>query len=264
MRRLLIRPGAIGDCVVALPALEHLKSDYTEVWVPSAVVPLIRFADRVRRLPSAIDLLGLPDIEPPASILDHLRSFDSIVSWYGSNQPLFRERVQELRLPFEFFPALPNSNEGSHVVDFFLAAAGAPPGGAPRIPVTPVKHGSLVIHPFSGSPRKNWPIDKFHALAERLPGRVEWCVAPHEPLSGAVKIEDLYELAGWLAGARVFIGNDCGITHIAAAVQTPVAAIFGPTDPAIWGPRGQRVKIVAGDLANISVDQVLEAVSGLL
>jgi len=262
---LLIRPGAIGDCVVALPALEYLKSDYTEVWVPSAVVPLVRFADRVRRLPSAIDLLGLPDLEPPAAILEHLRSFDSIVSWYGANQPLFRERVRELNLPFEFFPALPNSNAaGLHVVDYFLTAAGAAPGGAPRIPVIPVEHGSLVIHPFSGSGRKNWPIQRFHALAERLPGRVEWCAAPHEPISGAVKIEDLYELACWLAGARAFIGNDCGITHIAAAVQTPVVAIFGPTDPAVWAPRGPKVKIVAGDLANISVEQVADAVSALL
>ena len=47
MRRLLIRPGAIGDVIVSLPALEFLKAEYTEVWVPSPLVPLIQFADKV-------------------------------------------------------------------------------------------------------------------------------------------------------------------------------------------------------------------------
>jgi ADP-heptose:LPS heptosyltransferase len=107
-------------------------------------------------------------------------------------------------------------------------------------------------------------MDKFRALAERLPGPVEWCAAPREPLPGAVKIDNLYELACWIAGARLFIGNDAGITHMAAAVGAPVVAIFGPTDPRMWGPRGDRVKIVAGDLENISVDQVFEAASSLL
>src|SRR5674476_1158977 len=55
-------------------------------------------------------------------------------------------------------------------------------------------------------------------------------------LPGAVRIDDLYELACWLAKARVFIGNDSGITHLAAAVGTPVLALFGPTDPEVWAP----------------------------
>ena len=264
MRRLLIRSGAIGDCIVALPALEYLKADYTEVWASSTVVPLIRFADRVQRVPAGIDLLALPGMEPPVALLGYMRTFDSIVSWYGSNQPEFRARVQELGLPFEFFPALPASDCRTHVVDFFLAHAGAPPGGAPRIDVTAKTHGSIVIHPFSGSVRKNWPMMKFRALGDRLPKPLAWCAGPHEPLPAAVKIEDLYELACWLAGARVYVGNDGGITHLAAAVGTPVVAIFGPTDPAIWAPRGERVRVVSGDLETISVEEVASAVATLL
>ena len=68
------------------------------------------------------------------------------------------------------------------------------------------------------------------------------------------------DLACWLATARVYFGNDSGITHLAAAVGTPVVAIFGASDPAIWGPRGERVKIVSGAFENISVDEVLRAV----
>jgi heptosyltransferase-3 len=264
LRRLLIRPGAIGDCIVALPALEHLKAGFTEVWVPSRVVPLIQFADRAARLPSGIDRLGLPGIETPPALLQHLRAFDSIVSWYGSNQPLFREHVQALGLPFQFFPALPPASQRMHIVDFFLKHAGAPPGATPRIAVEPVRHGAIVVHPFSGSPKKNWQMAKFRALAERLPGHVEWCAAPHEQLPGAVKIENLYELACWIAGARLYIGNDAGITHLASAVGVPVVAIFGPTDPAVWAPRGERVRVVAGDLESLSADTVLEAVRKLL
>ncbi len=58
MKRLLIRPGAIGDVIVSLPALEYLKADYTEVWVPTPTVPLIQFADKVQSIASSrIDML---------------------------------------------------------------------------------------------------------------------------------------------------------------------------------------------------------------
>ncbi len=211
----------------------------------------------------------MPGLEPPPELLDYLRTFDSIVSWYGSNQPEFRARIAELRLPFQFFPALPPGACRTHVVDYFLEHAGAPLGGEPRIPVPPVavaplERRSIVLHPFSGSARKNWPMSKFRALAERLPGPVEWCAAPHEQLPGARKIENLYELGRWLAGARAFVGNDAGIAHLAAAVGAPVVAIFGPTDPGVWAPRGRQVRIVAGELDNIPVDEVAAAVESLL
>ena len=77
----------------------------------------------------------------------------------------------------------------------------------------------------------------------------------------AVRIDGLYELACWLATARVYIGNDSGITHLAAAVGTPVVALFGPTDPRIWAPRGAHVRVIAKpSLADIGVDEVAAAV----
>ncbi len=76
-----------------------------------------------------------------------------------------------------------------------------------------------------------------------------------------MRFENLYELACWLARARVYIGNDSGITHLAAAVGTPVVAIFGPTDPAVWAPRGERVAVIAGGrLDEIEANQVLAEV----
>src|SRR6185312_7546559 len=103
-----------------------------------------------------------------------------------------------------------------------------------------------VIHPFSGSPRKNWPVENFRQLAAKLERimPVLWCAGPDDPpLEGALCIPDLYDLACWLARAALYIGNDSGITHLAAAVGTPVLALFGPTDPAVWAPRGPHVRV---------------------
>jgi ADP-heptose:LPS heptosyltransferase len=246
---LVIRPGAIGDLIVSLPALESLRSDYFEVWVPSNNVPLVRFADRVRAISSTgLDLLGVTD--PPASLIDELRSFDSIISWYGTNRPDFRDFVHALGLPFRFFSVLPPQNATMHATDFYLeqvrdlCACTREP--TPRIPCDVARENFAVIHPFSGSPRKNWPLEKFRQLASRLERRmpVRWCSGPDDPpLAGAVRIDDLYELARWLAAARLYVGNDCGITHLAAAVGTPVLALFGPTDPGVWAPRGENVRV---------------------
>jgi heptosyltransferase III len=260
-RRLIIRPGGIGDCILSLPAIEFLRAEYTEVWVRPAVVPLIRFAQARAIASTGIDWLGLPGVEPPAGLLADLRSFDSIVSWYGANRGEFRQRVRDLGLPFQFFDALPDSGANIHAADFFLRQAGGRGPAVPRLDCGPVERGDFaVIHPFSGSARKNWPPERFRELAARLPIPVRWCAGPDEALDGAVRFDNLYELAKWLARARVYIGNDSGVTHLAAAAGAPAVAIFGPTDPAVWAPRGERVGVVrAGSLEEIGVDNVLEA-----
>ena len=234
-RRLLIRPGAIGDCILSFPALEAARADYTEVWAPRAVLPLIRFADRTRAIAdTGLDLVGvLPGAQVPA-----LDSFDSIYSWYGTQHPEFREAVRHL--PFTFFPALPPSAQG-----------------IPWIPVAAAPVDDFaVIHPFSGSPKKNWPIENFRTLAARLPLTVKWSAGPDEQLDDAMRFNDLHELGCWLSAARVYVGNDSGISHLAAAVGTPVVAIFTCTDPRIWAPRGEHVTV----LENPSLNDVCRAV----
>jgi heptosyltransferase III len=264
LRRLLIRPGAIGDCILALPALKCLQADYTEVWVPSSVVPLIRFADSVRSIASiGLDLMGLPDTIPQRYLLDRLQSFDSIISWYGSNREEFRNQITDLKLPFEFLPALPTAGESIHAADFFLKQAGCEGPAVPRIACARSNAGFIAIHPFSGSPRKNWPLHRYQKLAKQLGGQIQWCAGPEEQLESAIRIENLYDLACWLATAEVYIGNDSGITHLAAAAGVPVVAIFGPTNPAVWAPRGEQVHVVSGSLEEISVEQILGAVQGL-
>jgi heptosyltransferase III len=245
LRRLIIRPGAIGDLIVSLPALESLRTDYLEVWVGGPNVPLVRFADRVRSIASTgLDLLAVT--EPPGKLMETLRGFDSIVSWYGANRPEFRELVDSLGLPFAFYRALPAKCGSQHATDFYLEQVGAALGAIPAIDCAVKRENFAVIHPFSGSLRKNWPLEKFRRMARGLERTmtVRWCAGREDPpIEGAVFIDDLYELACWLAKARLYIGNDSGITHLAAAVGTPVLALFGPTDPAVWAPRGAHVRV---------------------
>lgn len=242
---------------MSLPALEHLRAAYTEVWVASQNVPLIRFADRVRAISSTgLDLAGLDGIASP--VFSDLGAFDEIVSWYGSNRPDFRSAVEGL--PFVFHDALP-PDASMHATDFYLHQVGAPLGATPRIPCDVPREPFIAIHPFSGSPRKNWPLEPYRELASRLPVPVKFCAGPEQELEGAVRIPGLYNLAQWLASAVAYIGNDSGITHLAAAVGTPVLALFGPTDPRVWAPRGP-VRVLQRELiTELTVEEVLAEIS---
>ena len=131
----------------------------------------------------------------------------------------------------------------------------------------------------SGSAKKNWPLDRFQEIARRLridTGRkVAWLSGPAEQERGTLAalgpeetvLADLSleQAAAVLALADVYVGNDSGITQIAAAVRrpdgraTPTVAFFGPTDPRVWGPQGTRGRIVRsadGAAGNIDVERV--------
>ena len=189
-------------------------------------------------------------------VLERLRRFDEIHSWYGTARDDFRAACSGL--PFRYYPALPRDSL-VHVVDFYLAQVGQPLGASPHVAVPrQAKEPFAIIHPFSGSIRKNWPMERWQELAERLGRRmpVHWCAGP-----GAIVIEDLYRLAEWIGDAHVFIGNDSGISHLAAAAGTSTIALFGPTDPAVWAPRGAAVTVIHRDpIADITAQEVAEAV----
>lgn len=275
MRRLIIRPGAIGDLILTLPAIEAVAGDYTEVWVASPNIPLVRCADAVHSIASTgLDRLEIAGPDACAELIERLRTFDSIVSWYGAGRPQFRRVTETLELPFHFLAPLPVP-EGVHAADYYLEQvrplALRRVSHEPRIPCAAERRRVAVIHPFSGSRRKNWPLERFRELARRLKPLlpVEWCAGPEEPLEEARRFDDLYELACWLAGASLYIGNDSGVTHLAAAAGAPVLALFGPTDPRSWAPRGGRVRIVStaepGEpMERIAVDEVWRAVQGLV
>jgi ADP-heptose:LPS heptosyltransferase len=95
-----------------------------------------------------------------------------------------------------------------------------------------------------------------------------------EALDGITCIDlqclELPLLAAILSQCHLFIGNDSGITHLAAALGVPTIALFGPTDPYVWGPRGKKVFIARENLKGstawqwVSADAVLEVAYNFL
>jgi ADP-heptose:LPS heptosyltransferase len=62
-----------------------------------------------------------------------------------------------------------------------------------------------------------------------------------------IQRQELMTMVGLLAGCRVFIGHDSGLTHLAGAMQVPTVAVFGPTDPRQWAPVGAHVSVIVGN-----------------
>lgn len=109
-----------------------------------------------------------------------------------------------------------------------------------------------VIHPFAGWEPKQWPADRFSAIARYLTEKFKHHVIivgssrDGEPAARIVarsgpQVKNLTGLslktmAAVIARARLFIGNDSGPMHIACAVQTPVIALFGQNTPERYGP----------------------------
>ena len=116
----------------------------------------------------------------------------------------------------------------------------------------------LIVAPGSGAREKNWPESHFlqivHWWRDRLGGSAVVVVGPvemerggYEQLSSACVVAsglDLAQLAALLARGDLYIGNDSGVSHLAAAVGCRTVALFGPSDERQWAPRGPRVTIL--------------------
>jgi len=226
--------------------MEAMRTGYTEIWCAGQNIPLAGFASCARSIvASGLDRLGLLNAE---DVIDRLRNFDSIISWYGAARPEFRSLIDRWQLPFQFLPALPKTKQ--HAVDFYNDQArslgAALPSRFPRITCPDLPRTFAVIHPFASNISKRAPMSIFEKIARELGDKmpVRWICGPEEELPGAVRIEDLRELACWLSGAKIYVGNDSGISHLAAAVGTPVHVFFRSTDPRVWAPRGPAVNVV--------------------
>ncbi|HZQ14672.1 MAG TPA: glycosyltransferase family 9 protein [Pseudolabrys sp.] len=122
----------------------------------------------------------------------------------------------------------------------------------PRAIASPPDGGYAVIHAAPMFRYKQWTQDGWRALAASLAGRGLAVIATGGPAAAerryldgvwhgvAVRRLDAQldwpQLAGLLAKARVYVGPDTSVTHLAAAAGCPTVAIYGPTDPRLWGP----------------------------
>jgi ADP-heptose:LPS heptosyltransferase len=133
-----------------------------------------------------------------------------------------------------------------------ILEAGHPPGS----PADKTGGTTVWIHPGAGSPRKRWPLADFLELAARIQARglnPQFVIGPAEPdllpgleRHGAAvhRPGDSLALLALLRSATAFVGNDSGVSHLAAWIGLPCVVIFGPTDPARWRPWGRSVEIV--------------------
>ena len=130
----------------------------------------------------------------------------------------------------------------------------------------------IAIFPGSGSPAKNWPLDKFTMLARKLSesASVVFILGPAESamektIRGSdwpvLKNLELGTVAGIARLARCFVGNDSGVSHLAAAVDAPGVVIFGATDSKRWRPLGRVVVVDAEEITSIDTIDVVAAVN---
>ena len=142
----------------------------------------------------------------------------------------------------------------------------------------------IIIHPWASNKQKEWPLDKFKAIALQIMNTLHIpCVligGPEEvkradqfcndmPLINLTGKTSLIELAGLLKKSRALLTNDSGPMHLAAALGIPTVAIFRKQPPAIsarrWGPVGTSTIIIENDaLATIIVEEVFHGVKTIL
>jgi ADP-heptose:LPS heptosyltransferase len=276
-RRLVLFPGALGDFVCFLPALAVLSQDaQIHLLARSEFADLVSLGVNVGSLERyEIHRLFVPGAAQEKRLRDFFGAYSSIFSWMGSGQSVF---IRELAFVSHdravVFPFQPGQKR-MHQADYYLACVGrpSPETSIPEIPLKPEvlawcedywrKHflsGKRVIAlaPGSGSRQKNWPASSFRAVADwwrRRPGSaVMVLLGPVEEekenysalCQGAVRVCDsnLGQLAALLARSDLYLGNDSGVSHLAAAMGVVSLVLFGPSSVDQWAPRGKHVTIV--------------------
>ena len=282
MRKILVlRGGALGDFVVTLPALAALRRQW-----PSATIELAGNAAAavLARRAGLIDAAhsqhesrwaALFTAEPLASDFSAwLAAFDLVLNFWPDDEGTlarhFPQRSDQKFLNASAHPSLAPAAAhycaalrplGINTRDFVYML--------PR-PAETSPSPLVAIHPGSGSSRKNWPVAQWAALCEwlRRERGAELLIVTGEAESDAARALSRYgtaahalalpELSDRLAGCRLFVGHDSGVSHLAAACGVPCVLLFGPTDPAMWAPPAPHVRFIrrAADVSSISIEDV--------
>ena len=278
---LAIHHGALGDVVSTFPALLKLKKLYGSITIicQSSIGQLARELDIVDKWfpleSAAFATLYTSHIDP--IVKNILFSYRKIVL-FSRSRPL--EKTLSSTSEYEVYriPPRPDLGQKIHVTQHILSnlvrcrlfeesdkdtrtTLSLSIYTDRRIPqYDPLK---IVIHPGSGSRKKCWPISNFVKVASSIDvsgKQPEFILGPAEydlydilmqskrGNTKVHKIEKLAELAELLKTGGGFIGNDSGVSHLAAFIGLPTVAVFGPSDPDIWKPMGRAVKVVRPDL----------------
>ena len=256
-RTLVVHTGGIGDFVLACPALAALgersaievAGNPTRLCIASAA----GIADAVHDLDRIAFHSLYSDVAP--ELLDFFCRFTRVCIFLRDDGAIAR-RLQRAGLQHvEFHPGIPPHDWHEHASAYYAHCLGVEAASLPGLRFAPGEGLDVLIHPGSGSAKKNWPLENFVEVGEYLRGEGRnpvWLLGPAEegirlPKDvTTLRCDDLARLAGQLAASRGYVGNDSGLGHLAAAAGCPTVAIFGPTDPAIWAPRGPQVVLCTG------------------
>jgi len=285
---LVYHAGALGDFITTLPALRvwrrlHASDHITLIGKPRHAAVAGRFAawDEVWDVESRSLARLFRAGQDPATDPGGLSRFSSALLFSPLSSPLRRNlealgvRGIQWQAPFPSSP-MP-------IIDYHLAlfpdveiaederiplVDPGDPREQPQTTASETPGPTVALHPGSGSHAKNWAFARFQALAgelQRRGERIAWIVGPAEEglaleVPGTVWRDlPLANLCAKLSTCRLYVGNDSGVTHLAAAVGAPTLALFGPSDPRIWAPKGRQVRILkAQKLRDISVSEVVE------
>jgi heptosyltransferase-3 len=272
----VIRLRSLGDCVLTTPALALLKRHRPDLKLSVIVEP--RFAEI---------FANNPDIDETR---DSMTRADLVLNLHGGTRSMiltalsrakFRSGFAHHRYNFVYNHKIPTAQEilgvsrRVHTAEHLASAVfwlGVPQQEIPRAKLfaeaTPMPASYAIIHPFASAPDKTWPADRFIAVARQLNLQPVFLAGPTDdvaPFKGFPHWQtSLNGTKSLICGASLFIGNDSGPAHIAAAFGIPVVVLFGPSDPITWAPwRTESQVLTSSQISKISTADVLSAVESL-
>lgn len=295
-RILIIRGGALGDFLLTLPAISAIRRRQPEAMITLVTRPAYGalmigcgWVHEVRDLESA----SMAALFGPGALPDELRNwlceFDEVFALTTDADGVVARHFHEAcRGAWRILnPVMqPSGNHASDQLAFGLPFAYEP--FTQLHPWAPTQEFTIAIHLGSGSESKNWPVEKWLELVDRL-SKEEGHRAPQKILiidgeadaavtSKFIKGFDslmgkmpllleraenlpIPELAQLLARCRFYVGHDTGVSHLAAVCGVPSLWLFGPTNPKIWLPRAPHVYHVQSPspiLEQLSVETVFK------
>ncbi len=300
----VFRSGGLGDTLLVMPALQDILSELPSArltLVGSAwaerLLPLLAFPLTVVCSDSPALLPLFSDEERPDSSGLLSEAAAAIVFTSGAADRLTAAAHRLCRGVVVEWPAHPTGAD--HAAVHFARAVLRSPSPAELPPPALAVPGDLdgrarawldarlgpaarpvAVHPGSGGPRKCWPAKDMAQLLARLPAPLLLLegpadadalrrLAPLLPEGRRLEVArglSVPQAAALLAQCRLYVGNDSGLSHLAAALGAPTVAVFGPTDPAVWAPRGPTVRVVQPEppAAWPDADRVAAAARSLL
>lgn len=297
-RILILRGGALGDFIVTLPALAALRARWPAARIEFAGNAIAARLALTRGLLDAIHSqhesrwAALYSGRPlPADFAAWLARFDLVLAFwpdpagdlarhfpFSPAQTFLFETAQPATAPAAAHFCAPLRGLGLAVppdqlcFQFSLPKPGQFRTDAPGSP-------QIAIHPGSGSPTKNWPLERWLKLCSQLKTShdAEFLIITGEAEPAATRDAfahlgrsahalPLEELIVAIASCRLFLGHDSGVSHLAAACGVPSVLLFGPTDPATWAPPAPHVSVIrqGETLLAISVSDVESMATHLL